>query len=96
MSIEQKMAELALSFPSIRGLIEQEVLQGIDPWSITVLRRNLEEMPFELGRGVTQAIKFVLWVWHGGNDFNLYVAWSYWDEEHRAAWLDWAKEPWWA
>lgn len=101
MSLESntdKMTALAKSFPSVQGLIDKGVLEGVEPWDITTFLKSCKEMPFNLGTGVSLALAFIKWVWNPGlaPDWDLHRAWSYWGDEHRKVWLAWARHPWWA
>ena len=51
--------------------------------------------------GAHHAARFILAVWNNDAEgtcdrFDVIEALAIWDEEHRAAFLAWAKNPWWA
>ena len=88
----QRMEKLAQSFPSLKQA------RGVSPWQSKELARWAREH-----RSATlerTAAQFVLWVcdpfevWRCGR-FNLLEALVTWDEPHRAAFIAWAKSPWW-
>ena len=88
-----QIRQLARTFPSLG-----KNAPGIDPW-----------IPHELNRwavgpassGERHAARFVLAVWDNAADwecgrFDIVEALTVWDEPHRAAFLAWAGDPWWA
>lgn len=90
------MVRLAHSFPTLRGF------RG--PWNIDAFRHHARG----LSHGGRAAAAFVLSVWnpvenkkpgrgspHCGLRFDLQDALGVWDSEHRAAFVAWAREPWW-
>jgi hypothetical protein len=89
----EKMTELALSFPTL-----SETAQGvIDPWTdaAPVLRAIRGGGHCH---GALCALRFVLSVWNPyeyGKKFDMHEALGVWDNEHRAAFLAWVKDPWW-
>jgi hypothetical protein len=88
----ERMTELAWTFPSMRGA------PGVNPW-----------IPEELNRWALRAVshgervtaRFLLSVWDQHTDweagrFDVMDALGVWDLKHRAAFLKWASDPWWA
>ena len=87
----QSIEELAGSFPSLRQA-------PLLPWDAT----EFDQWAAEDARSPMAffAAQFVLEVWDAGVDwdcgpFDLMDAMFSWDEPHRAAFLAWAKAPWW-
>lgn len=87
-----RMSALALSFPSLR------YADGIAPWEPDPFARWLRSgAP---GHGAKCAGQFVLSVWSPSTRwksgrFDLHEGLAIWDEPHRAAFLAWARAPWW-
>lgn len=48
------------------------------------------------GTGAQHAADFLLMVWFGRGKFDMASAWAHWDNEMKAAWKAWAREPWFA
>jgi len=86
MSPEQKISALALTFPALRGA------PGVAPWNEDQLRDWLGVC----SSGERQAALFVLSVWnHYDNKFDMHAAVSKWDDGNLAAFVAWARAPWW-
>jgi hypothetical protein len=87
-----RMSALALSFPSLRQA------DGLAPWEPEPFARWMRSgAP---GHGAKCAGQFLLSVWNPstrwkGGRFDLHEALAIWDEAHRAAFLAWARAPWW-
>jgi hypothetical protein len=88
-----RMSALALSFPSLRQA------DGLAPWEPERFAQWMRSgAP---GHGAKCAGQFVLGVWNpstrwkGGGRFDLHEALTIWDEDHRTAFLAWARAPWW-
>jgi len=86
------MEELALSFPSLRGVIVASAwdARAFDKWASGPAPCH----------GARCAARFVLWVWNPKTrwrcgSFELQEALCCWDDEHRAAFVAWASTPWW-
>lgn len=85
-----KLVALTESFPTLRGLLEVW-----DPDRLDTLACGPEP-----GSGAFRAAQFVLGVWNHRADFkcgkfDFHVAWAIWDDDHQAAFLAWAQDPWW-
>lgn len=93
LALEAKMAAFARSFHAIRNA------PGVPLWDADTLDRWAAETPLSHGELVTA--RFVLAVWDPNHQwrcgrFYLMEALRIWDDNHRAAFLAWAKDPWWA
>lgn len=101
--IDSKMYDLVESFPTLQRTPVTLFL----PWDP---ERFAEYWTTGSG-GEKDAALFVLYVWNPHTDwsqwglsrggeragyFDLHRALSNWDEGHRAAFVAWAKDPWWA
>jgi hypothetical protein len=100
--LRQAMTELAKLFPTMRNV------PGIDPWNVEQLIAWLNSgAPTS---GSWNAAMFLLGVWNpstkwnkegvkmrkgASGKFDLFRAMSCWDEEHIAAFLEWANNPFW-
>jgi hypothetical protein len=88
----RRMSALALSFPSLLDA------DGIAPWEPLHFERWMRSgAP---GHGAKCAGRFVLSVWNPSTRwkcgrFDLHDALGIWDNPHRAAFLAWARAPWW-
>ena len=90
--MRRRLENLASSFPALRGK------PGVVPW-------NSDALDTWAARGASHGerlcAQFVLSVWnhqerwHAG-PFEVVTAFMVLDEENRAAFLAWAREPWWA
>lgn len=93
-SKEERMTELALSFPALK--VE---FPGISPWS----QDKLNEWATSGGpsHGEVCAAEFLLYVWNPGDDtpwagrFSLAECLKTWDVFNRFAFLRWAEDPFW-
>lgn len=56
---------------------------------------ELKKLMSVMGHGELCAAQFVLSVWNTQNKFNIHDAAGCWDHSHRAAVLEWLKDPWW-
>lgn len=91
-SMYDRMATLAQSFPTLRDA------PGIQPWDPE--RLDTWAVGPAPGHGAFCAARFVLAVWNSTDEwqcgtFDVMEALACWDREHRAAFLEWAREPWW-
>ena len=87
-----RMEALAASFPSLRGA------PGADPWNACAL--NLWACQ-GVSHGERCAARFVLTVWNQHEawecgHFEIMEALQVWDAGHTAAFVAWARAPWWA
>jgi hypothetical protein len=88
---EHRMTKLARTFPTLR-----RVFDDLHPWGATWLER----WAGTASHGERAAAQFVLAVWDPNQEwecgrFDFMDATRVFDERHRAALLDWAKDPWW-
>jgi hypothetical protein len=81
------MTGLARLFPSL------DRADGIEPFDSALLAHWLETSP-EVTGGGRHAARFILSVWNSNNPFEITKAMNVWDEAHRRAFLEWAKDPW--
>lgn len=89
-----RIVELALSFPTLASNF---------PW-LTAEKWEADKFDKMIGPqcdGAIHAARFVLSVWNPHpkrkcGKFDLHNALSCWDRQHRAAFLAWAQDPWWA
>lgn len=85
MRIEEKMSALVKSF--------NLGLPGENPWDPEKLKKSIGV----LSSGERMSAQFLLWVWnHYDNEFDLFTALNRWDDDRLAAFVAWAKAPWWA
>lgn len=87
---ERRMLDFVDTFPTLRGVLQQWDPAALDAWA---------EGPAATEGGI-QAAQFVLSVWNPANhwrcgEFCVVLAMGVWDGAHRAAFLEWAKKPWW-
>jgi hypothetical protein len=92
LSEEQKMAELAKSFPCMAKPI------GSRLWDANAIDRWAHNSPLSHGELVT--VRFLLAVWDRDFDwecgrFDLMDALRVWDTRHYAAFLTWVRDPRW-
>ncbi len=88
----ERMTGLARGFPAMRGA------PGIDPWRPGELDRWAAG---PASHGERHAARFLLAVWDPSTAweagrFDAMEALRVWDPAHRAAYLAWADDPWWA
>jgi len=93
LTLEAKMSNFACSFHLLQSAVEGK------PWDADALDCWAAETPLSHGEQVTA--RFVLAVWNPNHSwkcgkFDLMEALRIWDAEHHAAFLAWAREPWWA
>ena len=95
---EERMSALAGRFPSMRDI------PGADPWDeVAILHWCNSGAPTG---GSRWAARFLLAVWNPHTDwtttepaltsdgrFDLFQAWNAWDDEHRAAAMEWLQYP---
>jgi hypothetical protein len=81
----QAIVELAATFPCLKD---------------TTLTGNREEdfqritEGYQLGgSGKRQTLDFLLHVWNG-SEWNMGRSWAIWDKDNKAAWIEWARDPW--
>lgn len=88
-SAADKIQQLALSFPSLRGLVEHRWNpEGLDEWASRGGASHGERL----------AVQFVLTVWNQHHQwkcgkFDVFDACQTWDEEHRNAFRAWVHQP---
>jgi hypothetical protein len=93
-----RMAALARLFPSMRGV------PGTDPWNVEALIAWTQTGAPTSGSG--WAARFLLSVWNpstnwsehgvpGAGKFDLMEAWDSFDDQHRAAVMQWLAAPFW-
>lgn len=90
----RRMTSLATSFPTLRNA------DGVYPFDARRLSRWCRTSPATTSAS-RHAARFVLAVWNATTKwscgrFDAVDALATWDGEHRAAFLEWAKRPWWA
>ncbi len=86
------MAAFAQTFPSMAAA------PGVPLWDADTLDRWAAETPLSHGERVTA--QFLLAVWNPGHTwlcghFDVMDALRIWDEQHHAALVAWAEDPWW-
>lgn len=84
-----RLLALAESFPTLRGVLEIWDPERLDRWACGP----------EPGSGALLAAQFVLGVWNHRAEwqcgpFDFFRAYNCWDDDHLAAFLAWAKDPW--
>ena len=88
MNTRDKVSLLADSFPALRSA------PGVAPWDEESFA---EWMRSGVSHGEYCAAQFVLAVWnHYDHKFDPMDALGVWDEGNRAAFVAWARSPWWA
>jgi hypothetical protein len=85
------MVKLARSLPCLKRVFEE-----VHPWDAVWLDR----WACSASHGERASAQFILAVWDPAQEwrcgrFDAMDALRVWDEGHRAAFLAWAKEPWW-
>ena len=89
-TVEQRILALSASFPTLHGVLDRWDPEVLDRWACGPVP----------GSGAFHAARFVLSVfnadapWQCG-PFELHRALCAWDAAHRAAFLAWARAPWW-
>lgn len=89
------MTELARAFHSLRSVAPP----GVSPWDPEALLEWVENGGASMHERA--CAHFVLSVWSTGDTeeaigpFNVMRALAGWDREHRAAFVEWARAPWW-
>ena len=95
MTAQERIVELALTFPSLR----RWALTEVRPWEANRFDAWAAESALSHGEKVSARFVLAVWdpkaEWRSGR-FNLMEALRIWDPEHRAAYLAWASDPWWA
>lgn len=91
-AMNEQIESLAESFPTLQGR------PGTQPWDAEEL--DAWAVGPAPGHGARSAARFVLTVWNEAGEwqcgrFELMEALACWDSAHRAAFLEWAREPWW-
>ena len=86
-----RMKKLARTFPSLC-----RVFDDLHPWDAD----KLERWARKASHGEQVSAQFILAVWDPSHEwqcgrFDAMEALRVWDEEHRAAFLSWAANPWW-
>jgi len=100
--VDERMLELVHSFPTL----QRTPLALFEPWDPEAFASY-----WTVGSGGEKdAALFVLSVWNPSTDwnewglsrggerggfFNMHTALGNWDHAHRAAFLEWCREPWW-
>ena len=89
---ETKMSLLTRTFPSVA------MAAGVEPWAANLLDQWAAETPVSHGELLTARFLLAVWdpamLWRCG-PFELMEALRVWDDRHRAAFLTWARDPWW-
>lgn len=92
LDLEAKMAAFARTFLSTAHA------PGVFLWDANTLDRWAAETPVSHGELLTAQFLLAVWdaatPWRCGR-FELMEAMRVWDDRHRAAFLAWAKAPWW-
>lgn len=87
-----KMTAFVRTFPCLRKA------SGTELWDAVMFDRWAAATPLSHGQAVTAQFVLALWdpdrPWQSGR-FDLMEALRVWDEQHRAAFLTWAGDPWW-
>lgn len=87
-----RMTAFAQSFPSTLKAA------GVALWDANTFDRWAAEIPVSHGELVTARFLLAVWdpeyAWLCGK-FNVMEALKVWDEQHRAAFLAWVRDPWW-
>lgn len=89
-----QMTALAERFPCLRGV------DGVSPFDVDALAAWAKKNPRCTHAG-THAVAFLLSVWNGRPEafglrpFHFTNAWGTWDDDHREAFLAWARDPFW-
>lgn len=93
LALEEKLAAFARTFPSMAKA------SGVKLWDANTLDLWATESPISPGELATAQFLLAIWDpthnWRCGR-FDLMDALKLWDDRHRAAFLAWAEEPWWA
>lgn len=89
--LRDRMTALAQSFPCLMNA------WGIEPFEPEELNRWAAS---GLSHGQRTTACFILNVWDGSTEweagrFDVMEAFRVWDPSHHAAFLEWAKDPWW-
>ena len=89
--LADQMTDLARGFPSMRGA------PGVEPWDPGELNRWAAG---PASSGERHAARFLLSVWDPATGweagrFDVLEALRIWDVTDRAAFLEWAADPWW-
>jgi hypothetical protein len=92
LSMNDRMEILAQSFPTLRGV------PGTQPWDPE--RFETWAAGPAPSHGAFCAARFILAVYNSTDEwqcgtFDLMEALACWDDQHRAAFLEWVREPWW-
>ncbi len=88
MSPADRVTLLADSFPALRKA------PGVAPWDE---KKFVRWMKSGVSHGELCAARFVLSVWnHYDYKFDMHEAMGVWDNDNLAAFVAWAKAPWWA
>jgi hypothetical protein len=85
--LEKRILRLVSGFPTLRAWALAQ--KKFDP---ALMLRAAETR----GSGATHAALFALQVWNLAPGFNVVEAMGTWDAEHRRAFVEWVKNPWWA
>lgn len=92
LELKQNMAALARSFPCIAKYPAAKL------WDSNALDKWAFDTPISHGELVTVRFLLAIWdpdfFWRCGR-FDFMDAFGVWDEQHRAAFLAWANDPWW-
>jgi hypothetical protein len=86
------MSALVASFPVLHEA------RGVDPWNATEFARWAAKWP--ASEASKNCARFVLSVWSPGTRwkvgrFDVVAAMSRWDHTNKAAFVAWARDPWW-
>lgn len=91
----ERMSKLAESFPALG---RWKMPPGVRPWDPAALL----EQHGSMSHGEQLVVRFLIGVWGGGAEalwnmkpFDFFEAWGCWDDEQRAAFVAWARAPFW-
>jgi hypothetical protein len=91
------MSALALSFHAL----ERKDPPGLQPWDALAFFEWCERMQGRISTHEFECAHFVLSVWNLRDTeavfgtLDVMGALCGWDREHRAAFIEWARDPWW-
>lgn len=93
----KRMSDLAQSFATLKDHPYRDQI-GIDPWDPN--RLETWALGPEPGNSARHVVRFLLSLWNPHVEwrcgwFDMHIALSVWDGQHRGAFANWAKEPWW-
>lgn len=90
---DRRLHDLGCTFPSLRSKLKKA--EWLDLTTLENFAEGNAPTP-----SADHAARFILALWSRGEEkltpFDAVTALIVWDEEHRAAFLAWAANPWWA